>query len=163
MLKRGCGYVTLWSARSFPESRGHILLSPNLWLGGGGGGGGTRLWFFTLDLPRCRLRVVTHSQEHKSTPLLLMGSSRALPGADLEDVVLMDLTMYMERHTVSGCSGRNGRKPFLKTDFLFGIVLFDSKVYSDFRVQGRQKASSEAKSQADTNEILRLFSRLEFL
>lgn len=90
MLKRGCGYVTLWSARSFPESRGHILLSPNLWLGGGGGGGGTRLWFFTLDLPRCRLRVVTHSQEHKSTPLLLMGSSRALPGADLEDVVLMD-------------------------------------------------------------------------
>lgn len=61
-----------------------------------------------------------------------MGSGRALPGADLEDVVLMNLTMYMERHTVSGCSGRNWRKPFLKTDFLFGIVLFDSKVYSDF-------------------------------
>lgn len=37
-LKRGCGYVTLWSERSFPESRGHILLSPNLWLGGGVGG-----------------------------------------------------------------------------------------------------------------------------
>lgn len=59
-----------------------------------------------LDLPRHRLSFVTQKQGDTSTPLLLMGSQgrsftrvkkRFFQVQDLEDVVLMDLTAYLER------------------------------------------------------------------
>ena len=52
-----------------------------------------------------------------------------------------------KEYKISRCSGRHWKKTlFPKPYFLFEIISFRSRDYYDFRVQGRQQNSSEAKS-----------------